>query len=55
MQISFYNEAWHIFFFGYLKMEQTSNELVSCKKIEEFRLRLKKVNLNKLLLIKTIK
>ena len=36
-------------------MEQASDELVSCKKVKHFRLRLKKIDLNKYFVSKIYK
>lgn len=50
----FNNEAWHNSFF-YRSVEiwnKLPNELVSCKKVEEFRFKLKKFDLNKVFLSK---
>lgn len=53
-KLYFNNEAWHNSFF-YRSVEiwnKLPNELVSCKKVEEFRFKLKKFDLNKVFLSK---
>ena len=57
MQTLFLKDAWYNFFF-YRSVEilnKLPDELVFCKKVEEFRLKFKEIILNKILLIKLIR
>ena len=53
----FNNDVWHnSFFYRSVEMwNKLPNDLVSCKKVEQFRLKLKKIDLNKLFISKIYK